>query len=385
MTHDPATTPLATSIEEAARSLRSGGIVVVPTETFFAVVANASSAAALELLRAAVRGTSGSDPKAFTWHAASREALVSAFALASPLHLRAVERLLPGPFRLLIERTEPQAAAARSALKVGSGVIDEQGVFAVRVPDHPAADEVLKVAGVTAVAVRADAAGIGDGRAVPPDAERAALAVGVRAIVRDGPRPGGRSSTTVRLTRDGGWQFVGGGAHDERYVRRRLERGVLLVCTGNTCRSPMATAIMRHELARSQPALPAGEKPVPLRIESAGVAAVEGTPMTSEAADALEALGVDPGRHRSRYVTGELVADAEVIYAMTASHLRAVRDLGPEAAAKARLLDPEGGDVPDPIGRDEAVYRETAERLRGMVRRRLRELQGPSTGQGADE
>ncbi|CAG0963934.1 Low molecular weight protein-tyrosine-phosphatase Ptp [Phycisphaerales bacterium] len=376
---DPTTT--ANNVDEAAAMLRAGRAVIIPTETFFAVATDASSEEGLGAIREIARARTGSDPGALTWHAVSREQVMTVIAPASPLHRRVVERLLPGPFRLLVELDEPGAAGVRRALRVAGGVIDEGGVFAVRVPDHVAAHEVLERAAVTVIAIRADGAGFGDGRSLAPDDEKAARAAGIGAVVREGPAPSGRSSTTIRLTRDGGWQFVGGGAHDERYVRRKVERSVLLVCTGNTCRSPMAAAIMRHELA-TQPAPPAGRRAVPLRIESAGVAATEGVPMTAEAREALDGLKVDPGRHRSRALTREMISEAEAIFVMTASQLRAIQEFGPEAAAKARLVDPAGDDVPDPIGRDEEVYRDTAERLREMVRRRIRELQGP---EGASE
>jgi protein-tyrosine-phosphatase len=141
----------------------------------------------------------------------------------------------------------------------------------------------------------------------------------------------------------------------------------LFVCSGNTCRSPMATAIARAELAARF-----GRRP-PVRVESAGLTVRPGTPMTSEAEVALCEIGVSPGRHQARLLTAELVERAEAIYCMTASHREAVLRMLPGAAGKTWCIDP-GGDIPDPIGSALEVYVGCARRLRDMVRSRFDEL-----------
>jgi protein-tyrosine-phosphatase len=138
----------------------------------------------------------------------------------------------------------------------------------------------------------------------------------------------------------------------------------LFVCSGNTCRSPMATAIARAELAARF-----GRR-LPIRVQSAGLTVQPGTPMTPEAQVALREIAVEPGRHRSRLLSPELVERAEAIYCMTAAHREAVLRMHPEAAGKTWCIDPDG-DIPDPIGSALEVYVSCAERLRTLVRHRL--------------
>lgn len=96
--------------------------------------------------------------------------------------------------------------------------------------------------------------------------------------------------------------------------------------------------------------------------------------MTPEASAALEKIGVQASGHRSAPLSADLIRAADVIYAMTASHADAIRRIDPEAASKVFPLDPDGADIPDPIGQSQRIYDEAAELISAHVATRLEEM-----------
>jgi protein-tyrosine phosphatase len=105
---------------------------------------------------------------------------------------------------------------------------------------------------------------------------------------------------------------------------------VLMVCTGNQCRSPMAAALMKRAL-RSRGCSD-------IEVSSAGTQAAVGAPATELAIGALRVRGVDISEHLSTPLTERELLDADLVVAMSREHVDAIADVAPEARAKVLLL-----------------------------------------------
>lgn len=153
----------------------------------------------------------------------------------------------------------------------------------------------------------------------------------------------------------------------------KMRRPFLFVCSGNTCRSPMAAALGNAEIAARLQIPFASLDPANLPALSAGISVSIGAPMTAEAEQALRLLGVPVNPHSARNLTAELAHQVEKIFCMTRAHRKAVINLVPGAEAKTECLDPDG-DVADPIGSGLAAYVDCARRIHRLVQLRFDEL-----------
>jgi protein-tyrosine phosphatase len=141
---------------------------------------------------------------------------------------------------------------------------------------------------------------------------------------------------------------------------------ILLVCSGNTCRSPLAAVMLRDKLSRI-PALATVE------VSSAGVSAWDGAPASEGSFLIAIERGLDLSAHRARLLTSAHVHEADLVLTMSPVHARRVVALGApdKVYAIADFAGNPGGvrEVPDPVGSDVAAYRETGEMLDDLLDR----------------
>lgn len=154
-------------------------------------------------------------------------------------------------------------------------------------------------------------------------------------------------------------------------------RTVLFVCTGNTCRSPLAEGLAKQLLA-TRLGCAVGELPERgWQVVSAGVAATPGEAASAEAVAVAAEFGFDLSGHRSRPLTPEMLGEATDIVAVSRGHAAVLAAYLAGAGPGPTLLGGPSGDLPDPIGGDAAEYRRCAAAIQCHLVRHLAEWLGP--------
>ena len=135
---------------------------------------------------------------------------------------------------------------------------------------------------------------------------------------------------------------------------------ILFVCTGNTCRSAMAAAIM-DDIAQ--------KRDLDIRIESAGLIAPYGERASDNAIAALKKYDIDLTYHRSKPVTEDLIKQCDLILTMTSSHKQALAKIADGKVFTLSEYVGENGDISDPYGGALTIYEKTSEELYELLNR----------------
>jgi len=360
-------------VRQAAQVLESGGLVVFPTETVYGIAASVRSDKGLAALRA-FKGRADNEP--FTVHMPNTASAGRYADLSTPWLKRFIGKVLPGPVTVVLEVPE---LVIESRLKgLGLGVSDRNRLYhgntiGLRCPDLMLAQQVL---GSIPSAVVASSANRHRCPA-PCDVHEAVEAVGDQAqMIIDGGRCRfAKPSTIVRVQQNHGvlkWTVQRAGVYDERFMQKLTRSTILMVCTGNTCRSAMAQGFAEQILSQSHGVISGELEPQGIKVLSAGTSAIAGMPASEAAIEVMSQEGIDLSRHRSKPLTAQLIHEADQIYCMTQSHKQSVLQINPTAADKIQLMDP-AGDVDDPIGMDFPGYHCCAQQIYNLLIKQLKE------------
>lgn len=359
-------------IHDAVRLLAEGEVVVFPTEGFYVPAVSALRPDAVEKLVALQNETlqHGNDQAVLVLAIKSHHELRDYAPDLTNISRTLARKCWPGPVVLMPRIPKDRGLSidfdddVRIRLK-------QNGRIGFRVTDHVVLAETLRLSPAPLVVAddRVDASG-------PATAQEAAKLYGEAAslVIDDGP-PHDHGPTTTVCVDEESWKIERIGLIDERALRRSVATKYLFVCTGNTCRSPMAEGIFRKLLAER---LKCGVEEIAdygHEAASSGLSAAYGMPPSPESVEAVREFGIELDGQVSRPVTDALLDQSDWIFAMTRGHRESILAYRPDLAETVQLLSRDGGDVSDPIGGTMADYLHCRDEITKHLREILEEME----------
>ncbi|MEJ5259088.1 MAG: Sua5/YciO/YrdC/YwlC family protein [Anaerohalosphaeraceae bacterium] len=183
-----------------------------------------------------------------------------------------------------------------------------------------------------------------------------------------------RNKKTFSVVKYGasGLEIIEEGSFSSEMLRKNSLIKILFVCSGNTCRSPMAEAICKKILSDKLGCSIDSLERFGYKVESAGVFAADGLRASKESDIICREYGVSLNEHKSRFLTKQALQESDLVFVMTECHLSDIERMRP-SDFQAYLLDKKA-EIPDPAGQDIDVYRRCARQIERALRERIEEI-----------
>jgi len=326
-------------VNRILHALNKGGIIALPTDTVYGLAVDGTNEGAVKKLVSTKRR----EDKPFTFFMPKSD--INRYAVM--VKRRIIDFFIPGPLTVILKK-KPDVLLPLTTDKVG-----------IRIPQY---DFILRLLNLYQKPLAVTSANISGEPTLtsPYDIVEHFTEV---SIVVDGGLVYSLPSTVLDLTKTPPLMMRKGAvpilAIEKVYGRKLRLKGslkfnVLFVCSGNTCRSPMAQGIFRTLVSSKY-----------CEVQSAGTIAMGGLQAAHYAKQVVREYGASIDRHRTKYLDRELVDWADLILVMEFKHYEAVLEINPDAVVKTFLLREykhrtKYTEVPDPVGRDLAAYQQAA-------------------------
>ena len=316
--------PEEEKINEAASLLKKGGVLVFPTDTVYGIGTFYKNERGLKRIFV-LKKRAETKPVAIL---VSRQEKVIELLEINPEIKKEMENVWPGAVTILLKAKIPLSPFLKdSSSRVG-----------LRVPDYPLLLKLLKISGPLA----ATSANISE---QPANSEvktiDKTILEGVDLVIDGGETSGQESSV---------WDFS---SQPVKLVRGK----VLFICTGNSCRSPMAAGLLKKILQ--------DRENKNIMVDSAGFLFPQGG-ATEEAIKVMRKIEIDLSNHKSKLAKPFLIKNSDLIFVMEKIHRERILEIVPQAVEKIFVLD-----IPDPIGRPLSFYEETLSKIKEAMEKTI--------------